>query len=488
MSDLPQVLDMMSNTSGKSAVEQVQTTTTGSTGGHFQRKLLSYLLTVLKGDRPHTLPQQVTGKPRDILITPIMDRKKPIPSEQASTEKQGRFGEPARPMGIFTKHEDLHDCLNDFAFSDQQRRQFEDFVLLLREQEAINTLCGNTKNRQSSSLVILSGPTGTGKTTLARILTRELKTNLYELNFAEIQSSLVGDTEKNLTRAFDEANTNKALLFLDEADTLASNRTTIIHGSDRCFNNEVNQLIRLLDRHQGVVIMATNKLSDFDPAIRRRGRVFELQAPDTSQRLSLWKHFLAKAVLETEADQEWINKLEKLLSQSGYLSHFDRPFGAMDIQQVIEMAAVMKLRKTPLGKEHAQIERRDLEQALKEHLHNQQQEYGNRKMPIDIVPTILQGIHDSMHNLAGQFQELHSGLQDFTISYKNKAEQSAHQEAQNKLGIVGEKILQLADHLQRSGLTQNCTIQNLENYKNLCKYYSCNQPAPKRIEVTSPLQ
>ena len=72
---------------------------------------------------------------------------------------------------------------------------------------------------------ILAGPPGTGKTMVAQLLAKELGYDLYRIDLSQVVNKYIGETEKNLARIFDEAETSHAVLFFDEADSLFAKRT-----------------------------------------------------------------------------------------------------------------------------------------------------------------------------------------------------------------------------------------------------------------------
>ena len=87
--------------------------------------------------------------------------------------------------------------------------------------------------------VLFAGPPGTGKTMAAEIIAGELGLDLYKIDLSTVVSKYIGETEKNLARIFDEAETANAILFFDEADALFGKRS------------EVQGLARPLRQHRG---------------------------------------------------------------------------------------------------------------------------------------------------------------------------------------------------------------------------------------------
>jgi SpoVK/Ycf46/Vps4 family AAA+-type ATPase len=145
--------------------------------------------------------------------------------------------------------------------------------------------------------VLFHGPPGTGKTLLARALANSIgsggrKITFYMRKGADALSKWVGEAEKQLRLLFEEARkTQPSIIFFDEIDGLApvrSSKQEQIHASI------VSTLLALMDgmdgRGQVIVIGATNRPDNIDPALRRPGRFdreFYFPLPDIDGRKSI---------------------------------------------------------------------------------------------------------------------------------------------------------------------------------------------------------
>ncbi|KAK3682641.1 hypothetical protein B0T22DRAFT_290854 [Podospora appendiculata] len=145
--------------------------------------------------------------------------------------------------------------------------------------------------------VLFHGPPGTGKTLLARALANSVgsggrKISFYMRKGADALSKWVGEAEKQLRLLFEEARrTQPSIIFFDEIDGLApvrSSKQEQIHASI------VSTLLALMDgmdgRGQVIVIGATNRPDNIDPALRRPGRFdreFYFPLPDAEARRSI---------------------------------------------------------------------------------------------------------------------------------------------------------------------------------------------------------
>jgi AAA+ superfamily predicted ATPase len=137
---------------------------------------------------------------------------------------------------------------------------------------------------------ILAGPPGTGKTMVAQLLAHELGYDLYRIDLSQIVNKYIGETEKNLARIFDEAETSHAVLFFDEADSLFAKRTEVKSSNDRYANLEVNYLLQRMETYDGVTLLATNLEQGLDEAFKRRVRFsIQFEMPEEPERKRLWR-------------------------------------------------------------------------------------------------------------------------------------------------------------------------------------------------------
>lgn len=145
--------------------------------------------------------------------------------------------------------------------------------------------------------VLFHGPPGTGKTLLARALAATVGTGGRKVTFymrkgADALSKWVGEAERQLRLLFEEArNTQPSIIFFDEIDGLAPVRSS---KQDQIHASIVSTLLALMDgmdgRGQVIVIGATNRPDNIDPALRRPGRFdreFYFPLPDIDGRKSI---------------------------------------------------------------------------------------------------------------------------------------------------------------------------------------------------------
>ena len=148
--------------------------------------------------------------------------------------------------------------------------------------------------RHSAGLALafnFAGPPGTGKTICAEAIAHVLGRRLLLVRYAELESLWAGETPKNVAAVFRRAREERAVLLFDEADALASRRSTAVHhGFERESNTTISVLLQELERYDGVVIFATNLAANFDPAFERRIRTHVLfEMPGAEEREQIWQ-------------------------------------------------------------------------------------------------------------------------------------------------------------------------------------------------------
>jgi SpoVK/Ycf46/Vps4 family AAA+-type ATPase len=150
--------------------------------------------------------------------------------------------------------------------------------------------------------ILLIGPPGNGKTTIAKILANETNSAFYSITPADINSMWVGESEKNVRKLFNQARNQvkkgkTALIFIDEIDGLYTNRDEMDKYTRKTFGQFCSELEGISDLEGVVVIGATNKYEDLDAALVRPGRFTKkiyIPNPDEIGRKEILDIYLAQ--------------------------------------------------------------------------------------------------------------------------------------------------------------------------------------------------
>ncbi|MBV8387633.1 MAG: 26S protease regulatory subunit [Acidimicrobiia bacterium] len=138
--------------------------------------------------------------------------------------------------------------------------------------------------------VMLVGPPGTGKTTIAKVLAAESRCSFYPVSAADLTSKWIGSSERRVARLFARARANApSIIFIDEIDAIGSGR-----GDLQTYDRQLDQLLAEIDgmRERGrvLVVGATNRPEALDPALLRGGRlsrIIEIPLPDADLRRAI---------------------------------------------------------------------------------------------------------------------------------------------------------------------------------------------------------
>ncbi len=138
--------------------------------------------------------------------------------------------------------------------------------------------------------LLFVGPPGTGKTMAAQVLARELNLELYKVDLSGVLSKYIGETQKNLREIFDEVKKSRSILFFDEADVLFGKRVDVSDARDISANAQTAYLLQKMEEYDGITILATNLMQNFDDAYKRRMKfIIRFTFPQKEQRMQLWE-------------------------------------------------------------------------------------------------------------------------------------------------------------------------------------------------------
>jgi len=161
--------------------------------------------------------------------------------------------------------------------------------------------------------ILFYGPPGTGKTLFARALAGELDIPFVELGPADITSKWINEGPQRVHQLFKEAESiGPCVIFFDEAEHLFGGRDVGAggaHAEDRKITSELLVHLTAEDRN-AIVVGATNRPEDIDPAILRPGRLsshFEIDLPEEESRHAIFQSKLRGAPHELSGDElSWL--------------------------------------------------------------------------------------------------------------------------------------------------------------------------------------
>ena len=137
---------------------------------------------------------------------------------------------------------------------------------LLKQDITIVELLSSLQ-RSKEGRVLLHGAPGTGKTALVHHLARQIGCDVLQKQGSDLLHKFVGESEQAMAQAFVEASRGNQILFLDEVDSLLSDR----RGHHQSWEtSQVNELLQQIEHFPGILIVATNYLDRLDAAVARR--------------------------------------------------------------------------------------------------------------------------------------------------------------------------------------------------------------------------
>jgi len=186
---------------------------------------------------------------------------------------------------------------DDLVLSETARNTLGEIVAHVRQRTKVYGQWGfaSKGGRGLGISALFAGMSGTGKTMSAEVLAAELQLDLYRIDLSSVVSKYIGETEKNLRRVFDAAESGATILLFDEADAIFGKRSEVKDSHDRYANMEVSYLLQRMEAYQGLAILTTNLKDSLDTAFMRRIRfVVKYPFPSTQERAEIWRRIFPK--------------------------------------------------------------------------------------------------------------------------------------------------------------------------------------------------
>jgi hypothetical protein len=241
---------------------------------------------------------------------------------------------------------------DDLVLPESQTRTLREIVLHVRNRARVYETWGfAAKSARGLGIsALFAGPSGTGKTMAAEVLANELRLDLYRIDLSAVVSKYIGETEKNLRRVFDAADSGGAILLFDEADALFGKRSEVKDSHDRYANIEIGYLLQRMEAYRGLAILTTNMRGALDAAFLRRLRfVVQFPFPDAARRAEIWRRVFPAETPTAGLDA---SRLSRLDVPGGAIRNIalNAAFLAADADEPVRMSHLALAARSEVGK------------------------------------------------------------------------------------------------------------------------------------------
>lgn len=296
------------------------------------------------GDNTELLDETLVDNMLELMAKAVKtnySKYNPVPNEiiirnTMSEKKEDKPADNKENQDMIESYEPRF-ALEQVALNEKVKEQIQTAIAAVRYKTKMTEEWGMSEYFSGNRAVILNfyGKAGTGKSMTAEAVAKALNKKVYHINYSELESKYVGETPKNIRRAFECATRDDAVLIFDEADSFLGKRlSSVTQSADYGVNITRSVLLMELEKFNGVVVFTTNLINNYDEAFKRRillSVYFDM--PDKKARLQIWKlHLSDKMPLATDVTAE------------NLAGRYDNISGA-DIKDMVFYAALYTLEK-----------------------------------------------------------------------------------------------------------------------------------------------
>jgi len=273
--------------------------------------------------------------------------------------------------------------LNDVACNSDIKKEMIRIIDYLKRPEFYRE-----KSAKFPNGVLLYGPPGTGKTMIAKAIASEANCSFYSLAGSDFVEMYVGRGASRVRNLFAEARKNSpAIIFIDEIDAIGRKRGKDNNSeTDQTINALLNELDGFSSRDNIMVIAATNRLEDMDPALIRSGRFgkhIKIPLPQTAEdRMKIINIHKVKDAYDETVDFDAFARLT-------------RGFSGADIAAILNDALLISISE---AKE--KVDKESLDKAFNQHIfegHND-----NKRNVMSYDEQRLVAYHEAGHAIVGK--------------------------------------------------------------------------------------
>lgn len=190
----------------------------------------------------------------------------------------------------------------DYICDEETSEIIDIMIYEIKHRKMIQNYLKETDHKKGLQLLFY-GPSGSGKTMLASILANEINVPLYKIDLSMVNDKYIGESEKHLESIFKNAEKENCMLLFDEADVLFAKRTSINSSNDRHANTITAYLLQRIENYDGIVILTSNLVNNFDSAfMRRMSYIIRLGKPSLNMQKDKWNYELNNLIFDNDVN------------------------------------------------------------------------------------------------------------------------------------------------------------------------------------------